>query len=333
MKRLTIAVLIAVTIVGAAIAAASSWIDERGRADGAPVSVVIDKGTSGLRIAAVLQDKKVIRSALAFRIYLKLNHVAGGLKAGGYELRQDMAFKDILAKLNKGPAVRFVRLIVPEGLTIDQTADQVAKLTHVTKADFVAAATPATASPASLGQPPPSLEGFLFPSTYFVTDKDDARSIVKKMVDEFDKRARALGIDKPESGRDPYSIVKIASMIEREAKVDAERPTVAGVIENRLTRNIPLGLDATIQYLVKKFHGEPLTQSDLAIDSPFNTRKVAGLPPTPIASPGIPSLKAALHPEKNDYIYYVLTSDCKTHFFTSKYAEFEHARQQQPKSC
>lgn len=334
MKRTAIGALVVLLIAAGGLSAANNWVNNKGQASGKPVSIDISHGSSGSAIASALESKGVIPSALSFRVYLKLHKVNAGLRAGKYQLRENMPYEEVVAKLRKGPAVKFVRLVIPEGFTIDQTAEQVGKLTHIKAADFLAAAVPATATPRVLTSPPPSLEGFLYPSTYYVTEKETAQSLVVKLVKEFDKRAASVGLDDAaKNGTNPYDIVNIASMVEQEAKAPEERARIAGVIMNRLTKHIPLGIDATIQYAVKKYHGEPLTQSDLDSDSPYNSRKFAGLPPTPIASPGAASLKAALQPEKVDFLYYVLTADCVHHLFTANYAEFERARQQQPRDC
>ena len=151
-------------------------------------------------------------------------------------------------------------------------------------------------------------EGFLFPDTYeFVKKGLDAEAIIRRMLDQFDAEATELDLaaGAKELGLTPYEVVIVASMIEREAQVDADRATIAGVIYNRLAAGQTLGIDATLLYGDPSPDGK-LSGADLATDSPYNTRINAGLPPTPIASPGRASLEAALHPEQTDYFYYVL---------------------------
>lgn len=331
MKRFLIGlVVLALTVSGVASAYYRSVT--RGSHSGAPVKVLIPPGAPGSAIANLLQRNHVVESAFIFRIYLKTNSIGSGLRSGEYQLREGMPFTDLVGALKKGPAVKFVRLTIPEGFNLEQISVQVQKQTHITAEQFLAAATPANVRPSILPPNATTLEGLLYPATYYVDEKMTALDLVRKMVQEFESRAADAGIDSV-PGRTPYELVIIASMIEEEAKASDDRPKISAVINNRLAKGIPLGIDATIQYAVKKYHGEPLTESDLAIDSPFNSRKVAGLPPTPISSPREGSLAAAAHPAAVDYIYYVLTEDCVHHFFTKDFAEFNRARQRQPRNC
>ncbi|HZJ03096.1 MAG TPA: endolytic transglycosylase MltG, partial [Thermoleophilia bacterium] len=132
-----------------------------------------------------------------------------------------------------------------------------------------------------------------------------------------------------ELGVSPYQVVIIASLIEKEARIPEERAKVSAVIYNRLEEGMTLGIDATVRYAVKKWTG-PLTRSDLAVDSPYNTRVETGLPPGPIASPGLAALEAALQPEEVDYLYYVLQDEAGHHFFTASYDEFLQAKENAP---
>ncbi|MGH2768840.1 MAG: endolytic transglycosylase MltG, partial [Actinomycetota bacterium] len=194
--------------------------------------------------------------------------------------------------------------------------------THITREEFLAAATPATARPSVLPPGIETLEGFLYPKTYRVLERAGAEDVVRQLVDQFEKEAfpsplgLAANFDLTE-----YQILVIASLIEEEAKADEERAKISSVIHNRLRRGMKLEIDATVQYAVKKY-GQPLTVSDLQVDSPYNTRKFPGLPPTPISSPGIESVEAAVEPAGSDALYYVLTADCTHHFFTASYDEF-----------
>ncbi|MGI8426945.1 MAG: endolytic transglycosylase MltG [Actinomycetota bacterium] len=334
MRKLLAAVVALVLVVIGGGALFVRWLDTQGSPTGKTIKVSIPTGTSGSTIADALQKRGVVRSSLAFRLYLKTSGVTGGLKAGQYDLRSDMPFPELVNQLEMGPAVKFVKLVVPEGLNIDQTAAQVDKLTHVSAADFLAAATPATVRPGILPENVSTLEGFLYPTTYFIEEKDTPESVVKRIVGQFNKQFQKQDVAKAtELGRTPYEILIIASMIEEEAKADDERTKVSAVIHNRLKQGIALGIDATTQYLVRKYNGQPLTQSDLEIDSPFNTRKRAGLPPTPISSPRASSINAALNPASEDYLYYVLGSDCVHHVFTNNSADFIRAKARQPRNC
>lgn len=336
-KRRIIAGLVALGVFGLGAAfALLQWARPQGTDNGKPVEIAIRTGSSGSRIADDLERQGVVQSALAFRLYLKTANVQSGLKAGKYELRTGMPFPEVVNELKKGPEIEFVKLVIPEGFTLEQTAAQVEKLTHISASDFIAAATPATASVPGLIPPQvKTLEGLLYPSTYFVEKTETAEGLVRRLVREFNKNYQKLRVaDRAQKlGRTPYEIVVIASMIEEEAKADEERGEISAVIHNRLRQNIPLGIDATIQYAVKKYEGQPLTRSDLELDSPYNTRKRAGVPPGPIASPRAGSLEAALDPADVDYIFYVLTADCIHHKFTASGAEFNRAKANQPRNC
>lgn len=301
---------------------------------GKPVAVTIKPGSSAAGIAETLERRRVVDSALAFRLYMRLNDVNQQLRAGKYKLKTGQRFPALLAALKKGPPAEFVKLTIPEGLNVEQTATQVEKSTQIKAADFMAAATPSTIRPWILPADATTLEGFLYPTTYFVDKKETAASLVRRMVAEFNIQMQKAGLPPPNNlGRTPYEMLIIASLIEEEAKSAGERDKISAVIHNRLRIGMPLGIDATIQYAVRKYQGQPLTLSDLAIDSPFNTRIRPGLPPYPISSPRISSLRAAYNPAGVDYLYYVLTGDCVTQFFTADYNKFLVAKTQQPTNC
>lgn len=304
-----------------------------GSPGGEPVNVVIQPGWSGARIADQLESQEVVSSSLAFRLFMKLRGVTSDLRAGEYELRSRMPFSALLRRLQKGPAVSFVKLTIPEGLTVSQVAELVGRSTHISGQAFAAAANSATIRPSILPEGINSLEGFLYPSTYFVIEKETAEDIVRRLVSQFEKSA--AGIPWPASenlGRTAYEILIVASMIEEEAKVSEERPLVSAVIHNRLRRGMKLEIDATVQYAVGKY-GRPLTEDDLNVDSPYNTRRYAGLPPGPIASPRFESILAALNPANSNALYYVLTEDCRHHLFTADYEEFLRAKSRQRADC
>jgi UPF0755 protein len=238
-----------------------------------------------------------------------------GILAGTYKIPVGSTLEQILTIVTTPPKqVPTVRLTVPEGLRIRSTypgersiASVVQQDTGVSAEDFAKAAenpklTLPPYLPAGSGA-----EGFLFPDTYQLVKKGlDAKIIVRTMLDQFDKEAQSLDLvaGAKELGFTPYQIVIVASMIEREAQVDLDRPLIASVIYNRLAANNTLGIDATLLYDDPTPDGS-LSTSDLQTDTRYNTRINAGLPPTPIASPGAQSLDAALHPANTNYFYYV----------------------------
>jgi peptidoglycan lytic transglycosylase G len=169
---------------------------------------------------------------------------------------------------------------------------------------------------------PPNLEGFLFPATYELPRHPTVEDLIGRQLDAFKQYMAKVNLKYAESKNlTPYDVLIIASMIEREAVVEKDRPLIAAVIYNRLSQGIPLGIDATIRFAENNWT-KPLTESDLNLDSPYNTRENTGLPPTPIGNPGLASIKAAAKPANVDYLYYVLKPDGCSHFFTASYDAF-----------
>jgi uncharacterized YceG family protein len=219
----------------------------------------------------------------------------------------------------------------PEGFSARQMVDRVAAVRRIAiQKRHVTPVLTAKAYAAALDktQPPPafksfmhrkSIEGFLFPSLYKFGPADSAKSLVALQLQEFQRRwatvTRAVDAN-------PYAVLTVASMVEREAAVAPERPLVAAVIYNRLAQNMPLGIDATLRYGLGIPGTRPLTKAQLQSDSPYNTRRFRGLPPTPIGNPGLASLRAAANPEPVDYLYYVRIPNTLRHFFTADYTEF-----------
>jgi peptidoglycan lytic transglycosylase G len=325
------AVVLALLIVGGA---ALFYQRQVGGADnGQAVKVVIQPGSTGEQIAKTLLRNGVVGSDLAFRIFVRLNDAGGGLRAGEYDLRKRMPYDELLASLEKGPRIEYLKVTIPEGLTERQTADRVAQTTRITSEDFLAVAKPTTVKPAILPDGVQTLEGFLYPETYFITERETAPDLVRRLVGEFDKRTADAPWDRAQSlGRTPYEILVIASMVEREAQDPNEAPLVSAVIHNRLKRGIRLEIDATVRYGLQKLTG-PLLESDLATMTPYNTRLIAGLPPTPIGNPGATAIRAALEPADSNTLYFVRTANCRNHFFTDDYQKFLAEKAKQPASC
>jgi UPF0755 protein len=335
-RKVGIVLLSLATVAVAAGIYLNSWINDKGEPTGLPVTVSIKEGTSAASIANTLQNQRVIDSALAFRLYLRTQDVGSELKAGKYKLRTDLPFATILSELRKGPDIEYTKLVIPEGLNIEQTAAQVERLTNISAADFKAALAAPTRRPSILPAGVNSLEGFLYPTTYFVDPtKETAATLVARMVSQFEQEMGKVNMEQGAGalGLNPYQVLVLASLVEEEAKVDEERSKISAVIHNRLRRSMPLGIDATIQYAVGKYNARDLTVSDLAVNSPYNTRLNPGLPPGPISSPRASSVLAALKPTQSEDLYFVLTKDCVHHAFTPNYSEFLTAKSAQPATC
>lgn len=293
---------------------------------GEPVKVTIPLGSSTQRIGAILDDRSVITSARVFRIYTRVNG-GGPFQAGEYTFQRNMSMGEAIRVLSKGPEIKFERLTVPEGLTLPQIAAQVGKLDGRSPDAFIAAA--ASGKVRSRFQPAgvAKLEGLLLPETFNVEPKDDEAKILERMVTSFDETAISLGYDDAQAkvGVTPYEAIVVASLVERETRFDEERARVASVIYNRLKKGMLLQVDATVIYALGKSADRNVRVlfKDLEVDSPYNTYKVKGLPPTPIAAPGKASLEAAVNPEPGPFLFYVVTEKDGRHSFAT--TEAEHA--------
>jgi UPF0755 protein len=305
-------------VVGVAVANASY---ERCKSpvasDGSTVQITVPEGASGEDVIALLASNGLIRcGGFVGNLLLRGTGMANTIRAGTYRIHVGSSLEEILSTLTTPPTeAPTLSLTVPEGLRIRSAYPDEGSIASVVEQQtgVRASAFAKLAESGKLSLPPylpagRTAEGFLFPNTYELRKKGlDAKQVAETMLHEFDKQARALNLTAGAKalGLTPYQVVIIASMIEREAQVDSERALIAGVIYNRLNSGQTLGIDATLLYDDPTPDGR-LSSSDLKSTSSYNTRLHAGLPPTPIASPGQASLDAALHPEKTDYFYYVL---------------------------
>jgi UPF0755 protein len=287
------------------------------------VVVEVPSGASGGDVAGLLQQKGVIRSALGFKILIRFKH-PGEFDAGRYNLTTNMTASQALSALENGPVQPRVRLTVPEGFTIDQTAGRVSDALNLSPTDFEDAAKAGTYTlPPYLPSGSSTVEGFLFPDTYFFFPDATADDVIRTQLGQFDKEAKDLDlVDKAKAlGMTPYQVVVVASLIEEEARYQQDRVRVAEVIYNRLKKGMLLQIDATTAYGVGKL-GEKLTPSDYASKSPYNTYVHKGLPPGPISNPGRDSLEAALNPAHGDLLYYVVIDAAGHEGFASTYQDF-----------
>ena len=276
------------------------------------VNVVVPRGATGHDVARLLAKNGVIASPLTFELLARLRREQSAMKAGEFEFEPHRTQDEVLRAIVEGGAQIAVWVTIPEGFTAKQIARTLADRGLGSDAAFTRTFLHESLDIAGLRTP--SLEGYLFPDSYLIPTGADPPHIAKIFTDAFRAklpsdaraRARALGLTIPQ-------VVTLASLVEREAKVDSERPLMAGVYYNRLRLHMPLEVDATIEYAFAK-HKTVITYADLAIDSPYNTYKYAGLPPTPIANPGEPSLDAAFHPKASSYLYYVYAGNGRSAF-------------------
>jgi len=321
--------LLGIVVAGAAGVWVMRQIDPPGD-PGDEVVLTIPRGSSSAAIGNLLESRDVITNATVFRYYVRYKD-AGGFLAGDYTFRENLAMGDVLEILDEGPArAPSINVTVPEGLTLAQVARRIEeKLPGRTAQAFLDAAN--SGEIRSKFQPPEvtSMEGLLLPETYSVEDKEDEAALVRRMVADLDKVATELGYDDAPNrvGLTPYQLITLASLVEAEAQVDAERPMVARVLYNRLAQDHALELDATVYYALGRAPGDDAPGFDRSVDSPYNTYLHKGLPPTPIIMPGRASLEAAINPAEGDWFYYVAVPGCTgEHVFAVTIGEFTRAR-------
>jgi UPF0755 protein len=317
MKKLVFLLL----LLGAAVAAGWFYLDAP-FGPAAETFVEIPPGTGTAGIAARLERAGVIRSRYAFEAWRRYH--AGTLKAGEYRFDHAATVGDVYARIARGD-VYTVALTIPEGYNIFDIAAAVEKAGLATADQFLAAEKKDTALIAELSPHPLSLEGFLFPDTYRFSRRATPQQMLAAMVRRFRQEAAKLGLP---DGPDVARTVTLASLIEKEVKVDSERPLVAGVFQNRMAAGMTLATDPTVIYaalLAGRWRGT-IYKSDLESDSPYNTYRHQGLPPGPIANPGEAALKAAMHPAATDYLYFVADAQGHSRFSVDLK---EHARQVQ----
>jgi UPF0755 protein len=220
---------------------------------------------------------------------------------------------------------KVIEVLFPEGFTRVQMAQRAGSASPAITARGYLTATTSSPLPGQFAGDGKrrNLEGFLFPATYDLYEADPAARLIRKQLDAFRLNWGKVKLGYARSKNlTAYDVLIIASMIEKEVIVPKERALVAAVIYNRLHQRMPLGIDATLRYGLGIPPTQAITKLDLASDSPYNTRRFRGLPPTPIANPGLASMEAAAHPARVDYLYFVRKPDCRSHFFTASIDEF-----------
>lgn len=295
------------------------------------IVINIPKGSSSSKIASILKEKKVIRNELYFRFISKQRKIGGKYQAGEYKLNKAMDIDEIINKLINGDIyVETVKFTIPEGFELKQIVDRLASIDefNINKEKLMDVIENEDFEFDFLKDIPKGknrLEGFLFPDTYEVKNGITEKELVLKMLNRFDKIFEKEYYAKAkELNMSINDVIALASIIEREARVDSERPIISSVFHNRLKKDMLLQSCATVQYVLGE-RKEKLTYKDLEIDSPYNTYKHVGLPPMPIASPGKASIHAALYPDDSKYLYFVAKGD-GSHVFSKTYQEHLKAK-------
>lgn len=304
-----------VPVLGLLLAACGS-----GQGEGKPVRFTVARGSGMSAVADTLDKRGVIGSPGVFKAYARMKGAASKLQPGVYEVRRGAAFDLILRKLTTGDVVK-TRLVIPEGWELRRIAPRIAQITGQ-PADSVLSRLMDPAQARKYGVPGPTLEGYLYPATYVFPMGVSMDAVLRELTGQYKRawtpamrqQAQALGMNERE-------VVTLASIVEKEAKVWSERPTIAGVYHNRLERRMRLEADPTVQYALGE-HQRRLLRRHIqqTADDPYNTYRNPGLPPGPIASPSRGAIQATLEPAKHDFVFFVARAN-GTHVFTRTYNE------------
>jgi len=290
------------------------------------VRVTVPKGSSVSEVGDLLADKDVVDNSTLFQVRVTLAGKRSEIYSGNFTLAHGMSYGAAIEALSTPPVKRTLSVTIPEGYTRSQAAQLVEEVG--VPGDYTKATVKSKyLNPAQYGgKGAKTLEGFLFPDTFELKPNAPVGDLVQLQLQDFERRIKGVDMGYAKSKNlTVFDVVTIASMVEDEAGVDSQRGLVASVIYNRLHEGMPLGIDATIRFATGNYT-EPLTESELAIDSPYNSRTNVGLPPGPISNPGLASLKAAAHPPKTAYLFYVTTPGaCGKLTFAKTEAEFEAA--------
>jgi UPF0755 protein len=292
------------------------------------VEVTIPKGSSVSEVGDLLDQKGVIDDSTLFQVRVTLAGKRSEIYSGHFTLASGMSYGAAIDALSQPPVKRTVTVTIPEGYSRSQAA-QLVEEDGVPGSYTKATVRSKYLNPAKYGgKGAKDLEGFLFPNTFELKPSAPVADLVQLQLQDFKRKIKQVDMGYARSKNlTTFDVLTIASMVEDEAGVPSQRKLVASVIYNRLHEGMPLGIDATIRFATGNYT-DPLTESELATDSPYNTRTNAGLPPGPINSPGLAAIQAAAHPAKTDYLFYVTDPNgCNELTFAKTEAEFERAVQ------
>jgi UPF0755 protein len=332
-KRL-VAILLLIAIVGFGTSRAMDWwnfnVNTAISSAGKAVPFHVDPGETPSQIGQDLYNVGLIRSTIAFDMYTRLTNAGPKLEAGVFVLNTNMSLAQIVNALQHGKADQKV-ITFPEGFPLREQAKVVETKKLATAAEYLAAAkdpalrTTYTFLPSQPGNPDAPFEGYLFPDTYQIDPAAGVRGLVKEQLDQFsvvfsaDLRAQIAQATPARPAETVQSIVILASMVDREANAatPTDRGNVCSVYYNRLKINMSLGVDATLLYGLGRLTPEP-TAAELALNSPYNSRTHAGLPPGPISNPGKAAIMACVNPPQTQFLFYFTDRQGVTHFETNQ---------------
>lgn len=336
-KILLILFLVLLVVAGGAAWYGWNWIQlmlQPVSAQEDQILVTIPRGAASARVGRILEDAGLIHDSTVFRLWLRHYQLGGKIQAGDYILSPSQSLSEIVDKLVAGEVHReTLRFTIPEGLFITDIAVRLADRGIVDEERFLELVSDLSlwqdywfVQQLPSGQQVP-LEGYLFPETYeiFAAEENREELVIRLMLNQFDKVFTQEMREQAEvMGMSVHQVVTLASIVEKEAIVNHERPVIAGVFLNRLDRPMLLQSCATVNYILGDFTIRNLSKAQMAIPSPYNTYVTRGLPPGPIAGPGQASLRAVLWPEETDYYFFVAKDDGSSeHYFGRTFAEHQ----------
>lgn len=291
------------------------------------VFVTIEPGDSAITIAQKLSDKGIITSKAWFYIYVKVTGVTQDLSFGRYLFYGDFKLTEVVNKIKAGE-IYLKRITIPEGLTVRKTCRRLSRKGFGDYEKLKQLANDSTFAKKLTGFNIPNLEGFLYPETYYFPEEITEEEVLTNLVRRFFIQTAELDFE-PREEMDFYETIIMASIIEKEAHYDDEKPTIASVYLNRIEYGMKLQADPTVAYLLELLgrSRKKLYYKDLTIPSPYNTYLNRGLPPTPICSPSLSSISAVLYPAETDYFFFFANSRTRRHIFSQTYSQ--HLSKQQ----
>ena len=310
MKKIILFLLAGLLLAGVAVWGAKVYLFSSGK----PVTATIAPGQSGTAVARELKQKGIIRSELLFKIVLKLTSSVSDLKAGTFDLRQNMSEFEVINCIKSSSCTHYEKITILEGRRSEEIAEELSARGITDGKEFLRIVRDE------------KLEGYLFPSTYLFAFNTPARAVTDKMLQQYNKQVAPLFNQYP-THLTELQVLTLASIVEREAVLHEERPKIAAVYLNRFSIGKRLEADPTVQYALgfnlreNRYWKKGLTYKDLKVDSPYNTYRYSGLPPAPICNPGYESIKAVLKPEVNFPALYFVAESGGRHVFSRTFDE------------
>ena len=282
-----------------------------------PIKVTVPENSTVQQIAEIAYENNLIKNKTFFVLLSKYYKIDKDLKSGIYTFDKKMDLREVLLKFTEGGIPPYVKVTIPEGYTLREIEEAFIKNKICSKEDFEREISNIDKYRDYIFDGVDTLEGFLYPDTYFF-EREKVEKDIKMMLENFKSKCSSLFKDY-KGNLSNYEILILASIVEKEAQVDDERKIIASVFINRLKLGMKLQADPTLKYVLPDA-GYTLTSKELEIDSPYNTYKYTGLPPTPICNPSVKSIEAVIHPAKTDFLYFVAKGD-GTHLFAETYNE------------